>query len=1117
MTFTLNRGIKTILLLAGLVVFAFGEAANTLDHTFLFCLKHEILPLQISRSSNGFIVDNIELNSFFKSYQISNIEPWIPYATEMDRDGDIYLNRIYRVYLPEDSRSLMIAAKEAITQFPFIYSSEFEMMRKPYYQPNDPNYNQQCSMPAVRADLAWNFWDIANGQIPGDRHVLLASVDTGVDITHPDLQHSIWINQNEIPTSLFTVVDTDNDGYVTATEVLDYLVLNNLDTNNDGSINLRDALTSSSQFTDNQDNDGDGYTDDILGWDNSGYSGADDNDPYPRADVQVDGTWAHGTHVSGILSATSNNGIGIASTSFNGSIMPVKCSRENQPTDPFVNDGYAGITYAAKAGYFAGTFTIINLSWGGGGYNSYEQTTINTAHNTYGAVIVSSAGNGSASGGELNSAEYPASYTNVISVCALGCGGTWGHWATYNINVDIGAPGENVLSTIIGTGYQAWNGSSMASPNVASCIGLLKAYYPEWDNIQLEENIISTADPVIYEINTDEYLQGNLGSGMVDVHKAIGASNFPYLYYYSQSLLNITGDGDAVLNPGESSELRITIGNTEGWINAMNVTTVLTSDDPGVTITDPSANYGDIFAGSIQINISDTYTIELSDDIQLGQVDFVLEASTFSAQGDPITQYIPFSIEVSLNQEGWPIDVLEESLTNVETSPVVIDADSDGQNEIYFSDYTGIVYALNPDGSMITNPIFPFTTGNQVWGSPAAADIDGDGHIEIVVTSKSKHLFVFDAVDQIVQVDYNANQFLMGTPAIGNIDDDEDLEIIVGSFSSPGKIYAINPDGSDVPGFPYELGEKTMRGVALADFNENGKVDIVCGTESNHLWVIYDDGSVAPGFPFTANEKFRAAPVVVNTDFGKIILEGCRDNTFYGINQDGSMRFSVPTNDYVLTSPAVQQVDGSFIIFFASNDGGIYGIDIDGNPLPGWPVFHNSSIITSPVLTDLDNDGSLEIVCGTELGEMVVYHLDGTPFVYFPIFNPFGFAGSPTVSDTDLDGDLEILLGSTGNLINIDIKFPANDTQYWNVFRGNYQRTGYYNPETGSDCSTCTPGDVNCDDVIDVLDVVRAVYIIINNPSDIGECEIVLADVNEDTILDVLDLVILVNMILDSL
>jgi hypothetical protein len=215
----------------------------------------------------------------------------------------------------------------------------------------------------------------------------------------------------------------------------------------------------------------------LIGWDAAGtwsQSGDYDNDPFPKTEgVANNSTWAHGTHVAGILAATSDNGIGMASTAFNGKIMSVKTSTDGPSTDdPGIWNGYEGILYSAQAGADAGYLTIINNSWGGGGWMNSEQSTINTAHNTYGAIVVAAAGNGLNSGGEQYAAHYPSSYDNVISVCAIGCSGSWGGWATYHPSVDLAAPGESVYSAIIGSGYEMWDGSSMASPNAASCIGL---------------------------------------------------------------------------------------------------------------------------------------------------------------------------------------------------------------------------------------------------------------------------------------------------------------------------------------------------------------------------------------------------------------------------------------------------------------------------------------------------------------------------------------------------------------------------------------------------------------------------------------------------------------------
>ena len=78
---------------------------NVSETTFLFCLKSNIEPLTINRSSNGqAITDNDALNNFLIDNDIVNLEKWIPQATEQDYDGDIYLNRIYRAYVSDSNR-----------------------------------------------------------------------------------------------------------------------------------------------------------------------------------------------------------------------------------------------------------------------------------------------------------------------------------------------------------------------------------------------------------------------------------------------------------------------------------------------------------------------------------------------------------------------------------------------------------------------------------------------------------------------------------------------------------------------------------------------------------------------------------------------------------------------------------------------------------------------------------------------------------------------------------------------------------------------------------------------------------------------------------------------------
>ena len=407
--------------------------------------------------------------------------------------------------------------------------------------------------------------------------------------------------------------------------------------------------------------------------------------------------------------------------------------------------------------------------------------------------------------------------------------------------------------------------------------------------------------------------------------------------------------------------------------------------------------------------------------------------------GAPITLEVEYGLIEY--QEGWPY----YTNTQVISSPAIADMDMDGSPEILFGEYNGRFHILESDGS----DICWLDTGNQIWGSPAVADIDNDGILEVMITSKNQHMYILDG-NCNVELNFNAEQFLMGTPTLGNLDNDEELEIVFGGYSNPGKLFALNHDGSPVENFPVVLDEKIQRGVALADFNGNGKMDIVLGTDDEHIYLIYDNGQVADGFPFTAENDFRSAPVVVEVMGEKIIFAGNRDNNLYAVNPDGSLRFTVVTGDDISTSPGVVETEEGPAIFFGSEDGKLYGVNSAGLPLSGWPIDVGSEIIGSPAFTDLDNDGTPEIISAVSGMDLLIFRMDGSPYADIPIEFEMPFSGSPAVQDLDSDGDLEIVIGSTNSLIAVDIKDLGNSNNYWNMYRGNVHRTGYFGSTSGS-------------------------------------------------------------------
>ena len=633
---------------------------NIRKNSLLFCLKKSNSLLELKKTSISIKTDNKQLNSIINEHNILNIEPWLPGSTDNDFDGDIYLNRIYRVSFDSKSISQIKKIKSQIEELDITHSAEFEYLRKPFYTPNDQYYNNQWFLPAINSNDAWNLWT-NNNNVPGDPSVLLASVDLGVHFTHPDLRNNIWQNLNE---------DADGDGqtiqYSGGQWILDPGDLNGID-------------------DDDWDNNPNTFIDDLIGWDHSGINGVDDNNPAPPSN----NSWSHGTHVAGLLASTTDNNTGIASTAFNCSILSVKVSDENQSGQIYITDGFAGLLYAAKAGYFSEGFTIVNNSWGGVGYSQYEQSTINVCFNDYNAIIVCAGGNGSTTGwGEAYEIQYPSGYDNVVAVAPLGTNNSWNHWGTYHETIDLSAPGENIRSTTA-TSYSSWDGSSMASPVAASVFGLVKSYNPTWTNEMVQTMVLETADPIIYTVNSESYLEGRLGRGRVDSYLALTTPLFPNIEYVGEDLI---AGNDNIINSGEQAEIFIILFNDPEWGDATNLTATLTESNPYVSVINAEAYYGNIPSGEAML--TSPFIIEFEDNLSNVNIDFELNIESNIDGNIKYTKTIPISYFVEaqsvllgdLNQDAT-INILDVvMLVNI----ILGNADS--------NNYTEQAGDLNQDG-----------------------------------------------------------------------------------------------------------------------------------------------------------------------------------------------------------------------------------------------------------------------------------------------------------------------------------------------------------------------------------------------------------------------------------
>lgn len=299
--------------------------------------------------------------------------------------------------------------------------------------PNDPLFPQLWGMHntgqtggVADADIdAPEAWDLQTGN-----NVVIAVVDTGVDYNHADLRNNIWSNTREI----------SNNGI---------------------------------------DDDGNGFVDDVRGWDFV------NNDNNPMDDNR------HGTHVAGTIAAQGNNAGGVTGVNWSARVMPVKFSNAAGvgTTAAAIN----AINYAVRNGA-----KVINASWGGGGFSQALFNAINAANNA-GVLFVAAAGNNGTNNDVV--AAYPANYNlpNIISVAASDSADVRAGFSNFGpATVDLAAPGVAIRSTvptaIIALGYASLSGTSMAAPHVAGVAGLVLAQNSTLTVAQLKSAILNNVD-----------------------------------------------------------------------------------------------------------------------------------------------------------------------------------------------------------------------------------------------------------------------------------------------------------------------------------------------------------------------------------------------------------------------------------------------------------------------------------------------------------------------------------------------------------------------------------------------------------------------------------------------
>lgn len=304
--------------------------------------------------------------------------------------------------------------------------------------PNDSLISQQWALEKIKAFDAWNITQ-------GNPDIKLAIIDTGIDYNHPDLKNKIFLNQGEIGL---------------------------------------DHLGRDKRFN-GIDDDGNGFIDDYMGWDFTDRFGFPfdssagdytdwDNDPF---DDQ-----GHGTYISGIAAAQTNNISGIAGTAPNIKLLNIRAFDPNGYGEE--DDVAAAILYAVLM-----NASVINMSFGDDSFSMVLRDVIRYAY-SQNLVLIASAGNKG-----VSSPHYPSGYSEVICVGNSTINDVVSPSSNWGSTIDLVAPGTNILTTAKNDSYTFINGTSASAPFVsaAACLILSRS---DFSNEEIKQILKSTTDDI---------------------------------------------------------------------------------------------------------------------------------------------------------------------------------------------------------------------------------------------------------------------------------------------------------------------------------------------------------------------------------------------------------------------------------------------------------------------------------------------------------------------------------------------------------------------------------------------------------------------------------------------
>jgi len=817
--------------------------------------------------------------------------------------------------------------------------------------PNDPEFPDQYAHQLIQMADAW---DISTGS----RDIVVAVLDTGVDVNHPDLKVNIWINEDEIPNN---DIDDDNNGFV----------------------------------------------DDVTGW-----NFADDSN-----DVIPDDIWSsvagHGTQVAGVIAGVGNNGIGVSGVNWQSSIMALRLSTEMTTAEVA-----AGLDYAAANGANVINMSFGGADSGPEGDQAVKEA-IDNAY-AQGILLVASAGNADTSEPLYPAAYYNVMAVSSTNGEDIKTGhSSFGHWVdiaapgTDIVTTDLDNEYIATAGTSFSGPYVAAVGALLLAhdPNLAhvDVRAILEnttdpVYYGDIDP---DLGYVGTGRVNAYTALLESERRHPLGEIVEPMPQQTFASDgndIPLTFFvhgdsyelaYSDYRLDdwlLLSDGSdpidanglvhlSLANPGVGVfDLRLTV-TTDGYVH-----------------TDRK-----LFGIEYGLEQAPWPMPEMPEDLmELPDEMYTGSPLCFDVDGDGRNEIVQATILLSdfdldgmitiweedgTPREGWPRSIGETSYNSLTASGLAIgDIDGDGDYEIVVvDDWAVMATALHVETGEVVEGDWPVEVGGYwyafIMGNPILADLDGDGDSEIIValdeeSRESDGLFAIQGDGSFL---WQRRYTTEGPMSVADFDGDGDVEIALCGYG-PGitRVYTFLLDHNGQQIKRWRGGSK--RGTAIADLDGDGEQELVFCTDDS-IKAVHIDGKtvwtvrVRDPDPFDGHGGLSIADIdgdglseiyvssYVEEDGFAFTLVHAFDHEGKDLSDAGFPKTLM--GDPYKCNPIIGDIDGDGIkeLLVASAGTGVMAWETDGSTTPGFPMLDLSTDFgCTPAIEDLDQDGDLELI-----------------------------------------------------------------------------------------------------------------------------------------------------------